>query len=146
MTVRTSEHNNRDEHIIHYERWCYTGRFATTIYSATHAALITVQHCCDIFRMVTTLFQHCNAVLRGKSSLQIVSCNITLMTGCTMITQSGSLHSQSQSIKQNSSLPHFSYWSWENCTKRQNCYFFDKIVICFRVTWTSFVQYWVRLK
>ena len=31
-----------------------------------------------LFRMVTTLFQHCNAVLRLKSSLRIVPCNITL--------------------------------------------------------------------
>ena len=30
-----------------------------------------------LFRMVTTLFQHCNAVLRLKSSLRIVPCNIT---------------------------------------------------------------------
>ena len=48
-------------------RWWYTGRFATTIFSPT-------QRC----SIVATLFQHCNAVLRRKSSLQIVSCNITL--------------------------------------------------------------------
>ena len=41
-------------------RWCYTRRFAMTIFSATQ--------CCDIvatlFWIVTTLFQHCKAVLR----------------------------------------------------------------------------------
>ena len=42
-------------------RWCYTGQFATTIFNAT-------QH----YSIVATLFQHCNAVLRWKSSLQIV--------------------------------------------------------------------------
>ena len=30
-----------------------------------------------LFCMVTTLFQHCNAVLREKSLLRIVPCNIT---------------------------------------------------------------------
>ena len=29
-----------------------------------------------LFGMVTTLFQYCNAVLRKKSSLRIVPCNI----------------------------------------------------------------------
>ena len=48
-------------------RWCYMGRFATTIFSATQR--------CDI---VTTLFQHCNALLRKTSSLRIVPCKITL--------------------------------------------------------------------
>ena len=41
-------------------RWCHTRRSATTIFSAT-------QHCnivATLFWMVTTLFQHCNAVLR----------------------------------------------------------------------------------
>ena len=47
-------------------RWWYTRRFATTIFSAT-------QH----YNIVATLFQHCYAVLRSKSSLRIVSCNIT---------------------------------------------------------------------
>ena len=31
-----------------------------------------------LFRIVTTSFQHCNAVLHKKSSLRIVPCNITL--------------------------------------------------------------------
>ena len=40
-------------------RWCYTRRFATTIFSATQRCNIVA----TLFRMVTTLFQHCNAVL-----------------------------------------------------------------------------------
>ena len=32
-----------------------------------------------LFRMVTTLFWHCNAVLRLTSSLRIVPCNITFI-------------------------------------------------------------------
>ena len=32
-----------------------------------------------LFRMVATLFQHCYAVMRKKSSLRIVPCNITLI-------------------------------------------------------------------
>ena len=41
-------------------RWCYTRRFATTIFSATQRCNIVA----TLFRMVTTLFQHGNAVLR----------------------------------------------------------------------------------
>ena len=52
---------------------CYTGRFVTTIFSATEGCNIVP----ILFRIVTTLFQHCNAVLRWKSSLPIVPCNIT---------------------------------------------------------------------
>ena len=52
---------------------CYTGRFVTTIFSATEGCNIVP----ILFRTVTTLFQHCNAVLRWKSSLPIVPCNIT---------------------------------------------------------------------
>ena len=51
--------------------WCYTRRFAMMIFSAT-------QHCnivATLFRIVTTLFQHCNAVFPWKSSLRIVPCN-----------------------------------------------------------------------
>ena len=50
--------------------------FATTIFSATQSCNIVA----TLFRMVTTLLQHCNAVLRLKSSLRnrIVQCNITL--------------------------------------------------------------------
>ena len=54
-------------------RWWYTRRFATTIFSATqHYNIVATS-----LRMVATLFQHCYAVLRSKSSLRIVSCNIT---------------------------------------------------------------------
>ena len=52
-------------------RWCYTWRFAMMIFSAT-------QHCnivATLFRIVTTLFQHYNAVFPWKSSLRIVPCN-----------------------------------------------------------------------
>ena len=35
-----------------------------------------LQHCCNTVSMVAKLFQHCNAVLCWKSSLQIVLCNI----------------------------------------------------------------------
>ena len=47
---------------------------ATTILSATQRCNIAA----TLFRMVTTLFQHCNAVLPQKSSSRIVPCNITL--------------------------------------------------------------------
>ena len=54
-------------------RWCYTGQFATTIFSATKR--------CNVGTMLqpfeTILQQCCNAVLRQKSSLRIVPCNIT---------------------------------------------------------------------
>ena len=52
--------------------WCYTGRFATTIFSAAQHYNIVV----TLFRMIAILFQHCHAVLRSKSSLRIVT-NIT---------------------------------------------------------------------
>ena len=48
-------------------------RFATTIFSATQLCNIVM----TLFRMVTILFQHCNPVLRLKSSLRIILCNIT---------------------------------------------------------------------
>ena len=51
-----------------------TRRFATTIFSTTHHSNIFA----TLFRMVATLFQHCYAVMRKKSSLRIVLCNITL--------------------------------------------------------------------
>ena len=54
-------------------RWCYTRQFATTIFSAAQLCSIVA----TLFRIVTTLFQHCNAVLRWKSSLLSVLCNIT---------------------------------------------------------------------
>ena len=38
----------------------YTGRFVTTIFSATQRCHIVG----TLFQMVATLFQHCNAVLR----------------------------------------------------------------------------------
>ena len=41
-------------------RWCYTRRFATMIFSATQRCDIVA----TLFWTVTTLFQHCNAVLR----------------------------------------------------------------------------------
>ena len=41
-------------------RWCYTIQFATTIFSATQRCNIVMR----LFRIVTTLFQYCNAVLR----------------------------------------------------------------------------------
>ena len=47
---------------------------ATTILSATQRCNIAA----TLFRMVTTLFQHCNAVLPQKWSSRIVPCNITL--------------------------------------------------------------------
>ena len=51
---------------------CYTRQFAMTIFSATqHYSIVAT-----LFRMVATLFQHCNAVLRWKSSLYLVSCNM----------------------------------------------------------------------
>ena len=53
---------------------CYTWRFATTIFSPTQRCNIVA----TLFRMVTTVFQHCNAVLHEKKSLPIVLCNITL--------------------------------------------------------------------
>ena len=49
-----------------------TGRFVTTIFSATEGYNIVAT-----FRKAATLFQHLNPVLRQKSSLQMVSCNIT---------------------------------------------------------------------
>ena len=55
-----------------WERRCHTGRFATTIFNATHPCNIVA----TLFRMVATLFQHCYAVLRKKSALRIVPCNI----------------------------------------------------------------------
>ena len=49
-------------------------RFATTTFRATqHYSIVAT-----LFRMVATLFQYCNGMLRWKLSLQIVSCNITL--------------------------------------------------------------------
>ena len=56
------------------ERWCHTKQFATKIFIATQRCNIVA----TLFRIVTTLFQHCNAVLRCKSSLLIVPCNIIL--------------------------------------------------------------------
>ena len=44
-------------------RWCYLKRFATTIFSATQRCNIVA----TLFRVVRTLFQHCNAVLRKKN-------------------------------------------------------------------------------
>ena len=41
-------------------RLCYTGRFATTIFNATHHFNIVAK----LFRMFSTLFQHFSAVLR----------------------------------------------------------------------------------
>ena len=41
-------------------------RFATTIFSATQRCNIVV----TLFRIVTTLFQHCNDMLRSKSPLR----------------------------------------------------------------------------
>ena len=55
-------------------RWCYTRRFAMTIFSATQRCNIVA----TLFRIVTTLFQHWNAVFSWKSSLRIVQCSITL--------------------------------------------------------------------
>ena len=43
-------------------------------FSARHHSNIVA----TLFRMAGTLFQHCYAVLRNKSSLRIVPCNITL--------------------------------------------------------------------
>ena len=41
---------------------CYTGRFATTIFSVIQRCNIVA----TLFRIVSTLIQHCNAVLRKK--------------------------------------------------------------------------------
>ena len=60
-----------------------TRRFATTIFSATQRCNIIA----TLFRMVTTLFQHCNAVLRQKSSLRIVPCKITCVKNATALAQ-----------------------------------------------------------
>ena len=43
-----------------FGKGCYTHRFATTIFSATQRYNIVAA----LFRMATTLFQHCNNVLR----------------------------------------------------------------------------------
>ena len=43
-----------------FKRWCYTRRFATTTYSTTQPGNIVA----TLFWIVTTLFQHCTAVLR----------------------------------------------------------------------------------
>ena len=43
-------------------RLCYTGRFATTIFSAIQRCNIVA----TLFRIVSTLIQHCNAVLHQK--------------------------------------------------------------------------------
>ena len=56
------------------KRRCQTRRFATTIFSATQRCNIVS----TLFRMVTTLFRNCSAGLCYKTSLRIVSCNITL--------------------------------------------------------------------
>ena len=60
-----------------------TRRFATTIFSATQRCNIIA----TLFRMVSTLFQHCNAVLRQKSSLRIVPCKITYVRNATALAQ-----------------------------------------------------------
>ena len=57
------------------------GQFATKIFSATqHYSIVATlfRMAATLFRMVATLFQHCYAALCWKSSLQIISCNITL--------------------------------------------------------------------
>ena len=55
-------------------RWCYTMTISTTtIFSAMQHYNIAR----TLFRMVATLFQQSNAVLREKLSLRIVSCSIT---------------------------------------------------------------------
>ena len=61
VKVRRSGKKSEQEHVQHslQKGWCYKTRFATTTFIAT-------QHCnivATLFRMVTTLFQHCNAVL-----------------------------------------------------------------------------------
>ena len=61
--------DGRSGHVITKKR-----RFAMTIFSATQRCNIVA----TLFRMVTTLSQHCNAVLCWKSSLRIVPCNISL--------------------------------------------------------------------
>ena len=53
---------------------CYTGRFPKTIFSVTQRCNFVA----TLLRIVTTLLQHSNAVLRWKSSLRVVSYNITL--------------------------------------------------------------------
>ena len=76
--ARACEHRRRSSSLRTFRmewtflRWCYTRQFATTIFSPTQRCNIVA----TLFRMVT-LFQHCNAELRLKSSLRIFSCNIT---------------------------------------------------------------------
>ena len=54
--------------------WCYTGRFATTtIFGATQRCNVGTM--LQVFKTMSQ--QCCNAVLCKKSSLRIVSCNIT---------------------------------------------------------------------
>ena len=48
-------------------------QLATTIFSAAQRCIIVA----SLLRIVVTLFQYCIAVLRKKSSLRIVPCNIT---------------------------------------------------------------------
>ena len=58
-------------------RWCYTGRFATTIFSVTqswHAGTM-------LWPFETMSQQYCNAVLRYKSLVRIVACNVTFGEG-----------------------------------------------------------------
>ena len=58
-------------------RWCYSRRFATTIFSATQ--------CCNIittlFRIGTTLFQHCNLYWENKKRSIRVRLNRTTPSG-----------------------------------------------------------------
>ena len=49
-------------HINRPLRWCYTRQFATTIFSATQRCKIVA----TLFRIVTTLSQHCNAMITLK--------------------------------------------------------------------------------
>ena len=71
--------SERAYYLSHFIKWwCYTKRSATTIFSKTQRCNIVP----TLLQMVATLFQHCNAVLRKKSWLRIVLCNITLRASC----------------------------------------------------------------
>ena len=72
LRTQLTSKNSLRSHIEVSLRRRYTGRFATTIFNATHQSNIVA----TLFRMVATLCQHCNTVLRQKSSLRIVPCSI----------------------------------------------------------------------
>ena len=63
------------------KRWCYTERIATTIFNAAQRCKAETM----LQQFETISQQCCNAVLRQKSSLRIVPCNITLKYTCGLL-------------------------------------------------------------